>query len=84
MSEFRQIAPAGYGTQPHTGAGVSQIQLYGIDEAGDTAWCELVRDVDRGELGALAADRLREWHAVEIWEGPVCLVRIRRSSPGEG
>ena len=62
---------------------MSQFHLYGIDEAGETAWCELLRDVDRGALRALAAERLREWHAVEIWEGPVCLVRIRRSPPGQ-
>ena len=62
---------------------MSQFELYGIDEAGETAWCESLRDVDRGALGALAAERLREWHGVEIWEGPVCLVRIKRTSPGE-
>ena len=59
---------------------MSQFQLYGIDEAGHAAFSELLRDVERDALGALARERLREWHAVEIWEGPVCLVRLRRSS----
>lgn len=63
---------------------MSQFRLYGIDAAGETAWCELLSDLDRSALRTVAADRLRRWHAVEIWEGPVCLVRIKRPAGGPG
>jgi hypothetical protein len=52
--------------------------LYGIDEAGQAAFSELLQDVERDTLRSLAHERLSQWHAVEIWEGPVCLVRVRR------
>jgi hypothetical protein len=43
------------------------------------ACCELLQRAEREDLRAIASKRLRDWHAVEVWEGPVCLVRLRRS-----
>lgn len=62
---------------------LSPLQLYGMDAAGETAWCELLPATDRETLRAVAAERLSRWHAVEIWEGPVCLVRLRRPAADE-
>lgn len=57
---------------------VANFLIYGIDEAGRIAFSELLQDCERGHLQTLAHARLREWPAVEIWEGPVCRVRLRR------
>lgn len=70
--------PAGWGH------GVAQFQLYGINEAGEAAFSEALRDVAREDLRALASERLRHWYAVEIWEGPICLVRLRRPPRAAG
>jgi hypothetical protein len=59
-------------------------RLYGIDEAGQAAFTEILREVERGALRMLACERLRDWHVVEIWEGPVCVVRVRRAAGGPG
>ena len=61
---------------------MSEFLFYGIDEAGEAAYCEVSRGMDREALMALARERLSHWGAVEIWEGPVCLVRLRRSGCG--
>jgi hypothetical protein len=53
-------------------------RLYGIDEAGGTAFTEILGEMDLEALRALARERLRDWSTVEIWQGPVCVVRLRR------
>ena len=53
--------------------------LYGINEIGQTVFSQLLHGIDRADLRALADARLRDWHAVEVWEGPVCLLRMRRT-----
>lgn len=63
------------------GRGVSEFILYGLNADDETAFCEMLRDVARVDLPAVARERLKDWHAVEIWEGPICLVRMRRPSP---
>jgi hypothetical protein len=65
-------------------ARVSDFLLYGLDESGRTAHSEVVRGCERSALRPLAEDRLRHWHAVEIWEGPMCVVRLRRDQPRAG
>lgn len=57
---------------------MAELLLYGLDEAGETAHTERLGAIDRPGLRNLAADRLGQWHAVEIWDGPMCVVRLRR------
>ena len=54
------------------------LLLYGLDEAGDPAFTEELRPEDRPRLRTLADARLAEWPGVEIWDGPLCVVRVRR------
>jgi hypothetical protein len=61
---------------------VSNFLLYGLNEAGQTVFSELLRGRERSDLQALAEARLKDWHVVEIWEGPMCLVRLRRAPVG--
>lgn len=61
---------------------MSNFLLYGINEAGETVFSELLRECDRADLQALAGARLEDWYAVEVWEGPMCLVRLRRAGAG--
>lgn len=60
--------------------GVAEFQLYGIDGSGQTGFSELLC-CERAELRAVATQRLKDWSAVEVWEGPVCLLRLQRSPP---
>jgi hypothetical protein len=59
---------------------VAELLLYGLDEAGETTFSERLSLNDRSELRALAAERLSRCDAVEIWEGPMCVVRLRRDA----
>lgn len=53
--------------------------FYGIDEDGRAEFSKVLRCQERSALEALARDGLRRWHSVEIWQGPMCVVRVRRS-----
>jgi hypothetical protein len=57
---------------------VADFLLYGLNEAGEAAHSEVLRGAERSRLQDLARTRLARWHAVEIWEGPMCLLRVRR------
>lgn len=59
---------------------MAEFKLYGLNEAGEAAHHEVLRAVDRSALEGLARERLGRWQAVEIWEGPMCLVRVSRAS----
>jgi hypothetical protein len=58
---------------------VANFTLYGLDEAGRTSASELLRDVERGALRQIAEQRLERFSRVEIWEGPVCILRLART-----
>jgi hypothetical protein len=60
-------------------ARVADFLLYGIDELGDAVFSEMLQGCDRATLRARAGGRLRDWPAVEIWEGPMCIVRLKRA-----
>ena len=53
--------------------------LYGLNSAGEAVFSEVLRARDRAALRQLAGDRLRDWCAVEIWEGPMCVLRLHRT-----
>jgi hypothetical protein len=58
---------------------LADVLFYGLDEAGETAFAQQLQAADRASLRAFAQARLRDFHAVEIWEGPLCVVRLRRN-----
>lgn len=57
--------------------------LYGLDRAGEPAFSERLPPHDPADLRALAAERLSRCHAVEVWEGPTCILRLRNPSPSD-
>jgi hypothetical protein len=59
---------------------VGDILLYALDEAGETAFTEQLAVTDRVRLRELARERLKDHAAVEVWDGLLCVVRLRRAS----
>jgi hypothetical protein len=59
---------------------VGELLLYGLDDTGQTAFTERLADLDRDAVRGRAEERLRDWRAVEVWDGPVCVVRLRRQA----
>lgn len=57
---------------------VGELLLYALDEAGETAFAEQLQTADRASVRARAEARLRDHHAVEVWDGPLCVLRLRR------
>jgi hypothetical protein len=57
---------------------VGDLRFYGLDETGDVMFAEDLAAVDRRDLRALAERRLADWPAVEVWDGPLCVVRLSR------
>ncbi|WP_133254919.1 hypothetical protein [Phenylobacterium hankyongense] len=58
---------------------MTKLLFYGLDEAGDATFTEEVPRQDTAALRAMAAARLSDFHAVEVWDGPLCVVRLRRA-----
>ena len=54
------------------------LLLYGLDQAGAPAFEEELGAEDRPRLRVLATARLRDWQGVEVWDGPLCVLRLRR------
>ncbi|RAK56665.1 hypothetical protein [Phenylobacterium deserti] len=59
---------------------MSEFLFYGLDEAGQTAFSERLQGSDTEALRTLARERLSRFHTVEIWQGPLCIVRLRRKA----
>lgn len=60
---------------------MAEFLFYGLDENGEPAFSEALTGMEREQIQVLARERLRDWHGVEIWEGPMCLVRLHRVMP---
>jgi hypothetical protein len=58
---------------------VGEILLYGLDDAGETAFTAQLREADRDRLRDIAREHLNRHAAVEVWDGPLCVVRLRRT-----
>ena len=58
-----------------------EILLYGFDDQGETKFSEVLEPASREELRVLALARLERCHAVEVWEGALCILRLRRDTP---
>jgi hypothetical protein len=61
---------------------MSEIVLYGLDAAGAPIFTERLAPADRERLRAIAETRLAAHQAVEVWQGPMCVVRLRRPPSG--
>jgi len=57
---------------------VGDLRLYGLDATGEVAFAEDLPAGERGDLRAWAERRLADWPAVEVWDGPLCVVRLSR------
>jgi hypothetical protein len=57
---------------------LSDLLLYGLDEGGETAFTERLGDADRARLQSIARARLDRFAQVEVWDGPMCVLRLKR------
>jgi hypothetical protein len=83
MSGFGQtgVRPASYlHVDGERGVVDVELLLYGLNEAGEPAFAERLQPHQRHELRARAAAHLDRHHAVEVWEGPTCILRLRRGA----
>ena len=55
------------------------LTLYGLNEAGEPAFAETLGAEHRHRLREFAIEHLARHHAVEVWEGPTCVLRLRRA-----
>lgn len=58
---------------------MTELLLYGLNEGGDTILSETFPAQMRHTIRELAEARLEQCHAVEVWEGPLCIVRLKRA-----
>lgn len=63
---------------------MSDLILYGMNEAGETVLRRQLAAGERDGMRALASAQLSTHHAVEIWDGPLCVVRLRREREPQG
>jgi hypothetical protein len=63
---------------------VGHIVLYALDESGETRFTEQLGEADRTRLREVARERLKQYPAVEVWDGPMCVVRLRRAPAAHG
>ncbi|MFC3070889.1 hypothetical protein [Phenylobacterium soli] len=54
------------------------LLLYGLNEAGEPAFAERLPPSERARMREIAHSHLQRFHAVEVWEGPTCVLRLRR------
>lgn len=59
---------------------MSELLLYGLDQQGETAFTEALPRQETAALRELASARLAEFHAVEVWDGVLCILRLRRQA----
>lgn len=55
-----------------------ELLLYGLDEAGQIALAEKLPPERRADAHEIASRLLERHHMVEVWDGPTCMVRLRR------
>ncbi|WP_297692072.1 hypothetical protein [Phenylobacterium sp.] len=59
------------------------LLFYGLNEAGDPVLAERLSADQRPHIRRLAAERLARHYAVEVWEGPTCILRLRGGPTSE-
>lgn len=56
--------------------------MYGIDIAGAIVSTERFAGVDEAEVRRIATERLERYPMIEVWDGAICMIRLRRPSAG--
>jgi hypothetical protein len=69
---------------PGHGGSALEFLLYGLDEAGRPTFAERLAPETRPRLREIAFERLARCATVEVWEGPTCILRVRRSGAPPG
>lgn len=62
------------------GFGVADLVLYGLDAAGEAAFTRQLGSADRARFRDLANEHLKDYPSVEVWDGPLCVLRLRRKA----
>ena len=57
-----------------------ELLLYGLGDAGQPLFAERLEPLPRDALRKLAAERLSRCRTVEVWEGPTCVLRLRKAA----
>jgi hypothetical protein len=57
--------------------------LYGLDADGEAAFTRRLTPADRDGFRDLAAEHLTDYPTVEVWDGPLCVLRLRRKATEE-
>jgi hypothetical protein len=57
---------------------MQDFRLYGLDAAGTVAFSESVPSMPIEELRNIASGKLDKCDEVEVWQGPVRVLRMRR------
>jgi hypothetical protein len=52
--------------------------MYGLDVAGEPAFTRLISPAEREGFRDLAQEHLKDYHTIEVWDGPLCVLRLRR------
>ncbi|MDE2488941.1 MAG: hypothetical protein KGO51_16235 [Alphaproteobacteria bacterium] len=55
-----------------------ELLLYGLNEAGEPVFARRLSPEHRPRLREIALEHLEGRHAVEVWEGPTCVLRLRQ------
>ena len=58
------------------------LLLYGLNEAGEPTFAERLAAEHRERVREIALEHLARHHVVEVWEGPLCVLRLRRAGAG--
>lgn len=58
---------------------LSGTVVFCLDRQGNVALTEHLSTTDQMQLLQLAQSRLEHFHKVEVWVGPLCIIRLRQS-----
>lgn len=62
---------------------MAELMLYGLDAAGEAVFTRRLGPGEREAFRTLADEHLKAYHTVEVWEGPLCILRLRRKAAEE-
>jgi hypothetical protein len=58
---------------------VQDLTIFGLSEGGAVLLSQVVPQMSPEQLHRLASGKLEDCHEVEVWQGPVRILRLRRS-----